>query len=70
VSLGIAEVDQDAVAHVLCNEAAKPADARRDVSTGRGIWPLVGTQFSPLGGTAISRFGDQRLRFLAVDRGA
>ena len=42
----------------------------RKVSTGRGISSLWGAQFSPLGGVAISRLGDQRLRFSAVDRGA
>jgi hypothetical protein len=40
------------------------------VSTGRGISSLWGVQFSPLGGLAISRFLDQRLRFSAVDHDA
>jgi DNA replication protein DnaC len=42
----------------------------RSVSTGRGISSLWGVQFSPLGGLAISRFLDQRLRFSAVDHDA
>ena len=37
---------------------------------GRGISSLWGAQFSPLGGAAISRLGDQHLRVLAVARGA
>ena len=40
------------------------------LSTGRGISSLWGVQFSPLGGLAISRFLDQRLRFSAVDHDA
>lgn len=40
------------------------------VSTGRGNSSLWGVQFSPLGGLAISRFLDQRLRFSAVDHDA
>ena len=42
----------------------------RAVSTGRGNSSLWGVQFSPLGGLAISRFLDQRLRFSAVDHDA
>jgi hypothetical protein len=42
----------------------------RYLSTGRGISSLWGVQFSPLGGLAISRFLDQRLRFSAVDHDA
>ena len=44
--------------------------AGKIVSTGRGISSLWGVQFSPLGGLAISRFLDQRLRFSAVDHDA
>jgi len=44
--------------------------SRGPVSTGRGISSLWGVQFSPLGGLAISRFLDQRLRFSAVDHDA
>lgn len=40
------------------------------LSMGRGISSLWGVQFSPLGGLAISRFLDQRLRFSAVDHDA
>jgi len=49
---------------------AKRIFERLRVSTGRGISSLWGVQFSPLGGLAISRFLDQRLRFSAVDHDA
>src|SRR6478752_6159077 len=42
-------------------------DDQMQVSTGSGISSLWGVQFSPLGGLAISRFLDRRLRFSAVD---
>jgi hypothetical protein len=45
-------------------------ELERLVSTGRGISSLWGVQFSPLGGLAISRFLDRRLRFSAVDHDA
>jgi hypothetical protein len=42
----------------------------RPVSTGRGISPVMGAQFSPLGGVAISRRRDRQLHFWVVGRAA
>ena len=59
----------DELADVTRTATKRSVTVLRDltpVSTGRGISSLWGAQFSPLGGTAISRLSDQHLRFLAV----
>jgi hypothetical protein len=68
---GLREQGPCPVAQNLSERIAEgPWLSQLDVSTGRGISSLWGVQFSPLGGLAISRFLDQRLRFSAVDHDA
>ena len=49
--------------------AARAQDVHQ-LSMGRAISSLWGVQFSPLGGSAISRLNDQDLRVLVADHGA
>ena len=62
--------DAEAICEAVTRANMRFVPTKTPVSTGRGISPVWGVQFSPVGGLAISRLRDQRLHSLVVDRDA